>query len=105
MVKVARRTIDALKLAPSRDRLLWDNELPGFGARCRPSGARSYFLNCRPQGAHQRWLTLGLHGALTPEQARPKALREKAGTGEGDEPLGERHTERREATVSAVADR
>jgi len=105
MAKVTKRTVDALKPAPDRDQLLWDDELPGFGVRCRPSGAKSYFLKYRTRGGRQRWLTLGAHGPLTPDQARTKALREKAAIGEGDDPSGERQTKRREVTVAAVADR
>jgi integrase len=105
MAKVTKRTVDALRPAPGRDHLLWDDELPGFGVRCRPSGAKSYFLKYRTQGGRQRWLTLGAHGPLTPDQARAKALREKAAIGDGDDPSGERQRKRRENTVAEVADR
>jgi integrase len=105
MAKVTKRTVDALKPAPGRDQLLWDDELPGFGVRCRPSGAKSYFLKYRTQGGRQRWLTLGAHGPLTPDHARTKALREKAAIGDGDDPSGARQRKRRENTVAEVADR
>jgi integrase len=105
MAKVTKRTVDALKPAPDRDVLLWDDELSGFGVRCRPSGAKRYFLKYRTQGGRQRWLTLGSHGPLTPDQARARALREKAAIGDGDDPSGERQRKRRENTVAEVADR
>jgi len=105
MAKVTKRTVDVLKPATDRDVLLWDDELPGFGVRCRPSGAKTYFLKYRTQGGRQRWLTLGLHGPLTPEQARAKARREKAAIGDGDDPSGERQRKRREDTIAAIADR
>jgi integrase len=105
MAKITKRAVDALKSAPDRDVLLWDDELPGFGVRCRPSGAKSYFLKYRTHGGRQRWLTLGAHGPLTPDQARAKALREKAAIGEGSDPSGERQRKRRESTVAEVADR
>jgi hypothetical protein len=105
MAKVTKRTVDARKPTPGRDELLWDDELPGFGVRCRSSGAKSYFLKYRTQGGRQRWLTLGAHGPLTPEQARARALREKAAIGDGDDPSGERQRKRREHTIAAVADR
>ncbi len=88
VAKVTKRTVDALKPAPDRDQLLWDDELPGFGVRCRPGVAKSYFLKYRTQGGQQRWLTFGLHGPLTPEQARKKTLAEKAAIGEDDDPSG-----------------
>jgi integrase len=84
---------------------LWDDELPGFGVRCRPSGGKVYFLKYRTHGGRQRWLTLGRHGPLTPEQARAKALHEKAAIGDGDDPSGQRQRKRREDSIAAVADR
>ena len=103
--KITKRTVDALKPAPDRDVLLWDNEIPGFGVRCRPSGAKTYFLKYRTQGGRQHWLTLGLHGPVTPEQARKQARREKAAIADGANPSGDRQKKRREATIAAVADR
>jgi integrase len=105
MGKVTKRTVDALQPTPGRDVLLWDDELPGFGVRCRPSGTKVYFLKYRVQGSRQRWLTLGPHGILTPIAARAKALHEKAAVAGGADPSAERQKKRREDTVAAVADR
>jgi hypothetical protein len=105
MPKVTKRTVDALKPVEDRDVILWDDELPGFGVRCRPSGGKSYFLKYRTDGGRQRWLTLGQHGPLTPDAARAKALREKAAVADGADPSGARLNKRRENTVAAVADR
>jgi integrase len=105
MAKVTKRTVDALKLAAGRDVLLWDDELPGFGVRCRPSGRKVYFLKYRTAGERQRWLTLGRHGPVTPDAARAKAFREKIAVADGDDPSGARQQKRRENTVAVVADR
>src|SRR5215469_3150059 len=105
IAKITKRTVDALKPAPDRDTLLWDDVLPGFGIRCRPSGAKVYFLKYRTQGGRQRWLTLGAHGPLAPDQARARALRDKAAVGGGDDPSGKRQQKRHENTIAQVADR
>jgi integrase len=105
MAKITKRAVDALKPAPGRDVLLWDDEIPGFGVRCRPSGAKSYFVKYRTLGGRQRWLTLDEHGSMTPEQARKAARRQKAAIAEGADPAGERDKKRREATVAVAADR
>jgi integrase len=84
---------------------LWDDEIPGFGVRCRPSGVKAYFLKYRTRGGRQHWLTLGPHGPLTPEQARKQARREKAAIADGANPSGDRQNKRREVTITAVADR
>jgi hypothetical protein len=63
MPKITKRSVDALVAGA----LIWDDELPGFGARRRESGATYYFLKYRV-GARQRWYTIGRHGApWTPE--------------------------------------
>jgi integrase len=105
LAKITKRVVDALKPAPDHDVVLWDDEIPGFGVRCRPSGAKSYLLKYRTRGGRQRWLTLGEHGSMTPEQARKAARLEKAAVADGADPAGERDRKRQEVTVAAVADR
>ena len=105
VAKITKRTVDALKPVVGGDVLLWDDELPGFGVRCRASGSKVYFLKYRTAGGRQRWLTLGRHGPVTPDAARAKALREKAALADGNDPSGARQRKRRESTVATVADR
>ncbi|CEF49376.1 unnamed protein product [uncultured bacterium] len=103
-MKVTKRTVDALQ-PRTCDALLWDDELRGFGVRCRPSGAKSYFLKYRTASGRQRWLTLGQHGPLTPQDARAMALREKATAAGGADPSGARMQKRREGTIAQIAAR
>src|SRR5215470_4622803 len=105
MAKVTKRSVDALKPITGKQTVLWDDELRGFGVRCLPSGLKVYVLKYRTQGGRQRWLTLGQHGALTPEQARIKAGREKAAISNGADPSATKQAKRREATIAAVAER
>jgi integrase len=119
MAKITKRTVDALKpstelakprkggaMPRKRDALLWDDELPGFGVRCQPSGAKFYFLKYRTSGGRQRWLRLGQHSdEFTPDKARKRALREKAAVGDGADPSGARKSKRLEKTISELADR
>jgi hypothetical protein len=105
VAKITKRTVDALTPAPGRDVLLWDDELPGFGVRCRASGRKVYFLKYRTAGGRQRWLTLGRHGPVAPDAARARAFREKAAVTDGNDPSGARQQKRRENTVAVVADR
>lgn len=105
MAKITKRSVDALKPAPGRHTFLWDDELRGFGVRCLPSGLKVYVLKYRTQGGRQRWLTLGQHGALTPEKARIKAGQEKAAISGGADPSASRQKKRREDTLTALADR
>jgi integrase len=105
MAKITKRSVDAMKPTAGRSVHLWDDELRGFGVRCLPSGLKIYVLKYRTHGGRQRWLTLGQHGALTPEKARTKAGQEKAAVSHGADPSAARQRKRRESEVASVADR
>ena len=72
MPRITKRTVDALKPGP-KDTDYWDDQLPGFGLRVKPSGMKSYVIRYRTRTGGQRRVTLGQHGKLTPEQARQMA--------------------------------
>lgn len=104
MANITKRTVDALKPGAS-DTFLWDESMPGFGVRCRPSGAKIYFLKYRTRSGRQRWLTLGRHGELTAVQARERAERERLAARDGGDPSGEIQRKRKENSISDLADR
>src|SRR5262249_371106 len=106
MTRITKRGVDALTPLPGRHTYLWDDELRGFGVRCLPSGLKVYVLKYRSRAGRQRWLTLGQHGALTPEQARTQAAQQKAAILiTGADPSLSRQQKQREDTVALVADR
>jgi integrase len=73
--KITKAVVDRLKSG----QVVWDPEIRGFGARCRPtkSGSVVYYVLKRVINGRQRWLTIGLHGSpWTPETARRQALKE-----------------------------
>ncbi len=100
MPKVTKRSVDAL----IANTAIWDDELPGFGARRRHSGATYYFLKYRV-GARQRWHTIGRHGApWTPEEARKEALRLLGDVVRGNDPGAVRAADRKAATMEELCD-
>ena len=100
MPRITKRSVDALNAAA----LIWDDELPGFGARCRDSGAIYYFLKYRV-GSRQRWHTIGRHGApWTPEEARKEALRLLGEVVKGSDPGAARAADRTAATMKELCD-
>jgi integrase len=82
--KLTKRVADAAR-AEGAERFLWDPELPGFGLRVRLSGRRYYVIQYRSKGRTRR-LTLGPHGALTPDRARRKAAKLLAEAHDGGDP-------------------
>jgi integrase len=99
--KITKTAVDSLRPGG----ILADTEVKGFVCRRLPSGNASYGYRYRHNGA-QRWLPLGLHGAVTAETARALA---KAAAGErakDKDPGAERAQKRAQAgtTVNFVLD-
>lgn len=92
MPKITKRTVDALVAEGVRPSMLWDDMLTGFGVKALPSGVKRYLVKYRTNGggrnAPQRWLTLGTHGQLTPDQARDLAQQALAEVARGGDPQG-----------------
>lgn len=85
--------------------IIWDTEVPGFGFRTFPSGARSWIAQYR-SGGRTRRLTLGSFPPVTPAQARREAVRILAEVRvEGRDPAAERKRLRGAPTVDDLAKR
>ena len=121
MARITKRYVDALK-AGAGDVVYWDDALPGFGVRVRPSGAKSYVFVYRLGGGRrgrQRRLTLGgANGStdrpgengkrrkvFTPEEARKAAQKASAAVGAGGDPAGAKTAERWDLTVAELTAR
>ena len=97
--RISKRTVD--KLQPGQS--IADLDVRGFTARCLPSGAISYDLRYRTATGDRRRLSLGLHGAVTPDQARSIAERRLDDLAKDIDPASERQRQRT-TTVNAVLD-
>lgn len=90
--KITKTAVDNLTPEGDAPSFLWDRSLPGFGVKCTPRGAKKYVVKYRANGggrsASQRWLTLGGHGQLTPDQARKMAQQALAAVARGEDPQG-----------------
>jgi integrase len=100
MVKLTKRVVDAIK-ADSKDYIIWDDELPGFGLRVFKSGKRSYLIQYRAAGRTRRF-TIGLHGIWTPETARQEAKAQLGRIARGDNPAEERLIDHKAMTVKQL---
>ena len=105
MSKLTKRTVDAER-PEEREKFLWDEDLPGFGLRVFPSGRKSYVVQYKlgGRGGRTRRMALGLHGKLTPEEARKRAAKLLAAVADGADPAGERADAKRALTVADLAE-
>ncbi len=117
LAKISKRTVDALKPGAT-DRFLWDTELKGFGLKVTPAGSKVYILQYRKGGrvridggaSSARWhptkrVTIGHHGALTPEQAREKARALSGAVTSGGDPAALVAAEKHAPSVADLAQR
>ena len=77
----------------------WDGKVPGLGLRITPNNRKAFVLSYRVNGS-KRLMTLGAYGTLTLDQARQKAIREKAKVIEGQDPLEARQEARQAPTMA-----
>jgi integrase len=109
--KITKRQVDAL--LPGC--IIADEEVKGFVARRMRSGAVTYGFRYRDKKTNkQRWIALGLHGSITPEEARNLAKKRAGEVADARDPAAELEATRAEAarakraevnTVNAVLDR
>ena len=71
-----------------------DSEIPGFGVKVMPSGAKTLVLGYRPmpggRGTPKRQLKLGTYGQMTIDQGRQAALTALAEVHLGRDPQAEK---------------
>ena len=85
--------------------VVWDEALPGFGVRIKPSGVRSYVVQYRNRltGASKR-MTIGQHGPLlTFDQAKRRARTILADAVRGLDPAEAQRSARGAPTVRDLA--
>lgn len=92
------------KASEGREAVAWDEDLPGFGVRLKPSGAGSWIIQYRNQHGISRRLTIGKVGRMTPDEARKEAKQKLAAVDRGEDPAEKRAKDRHSLTVSKLCD-
>jgi integrase len=98
-MKLTKRVLDAIRPGRTIDQFIWDDELPGFGVRVKPSGVRSFVVQYRNSGGTSRRMTIAKYGVLTPDDARKLAKQTLAEVARGGDPLDNRAQERKAMTM------
>ena len=101
MPRLSKRTVDATDKA-AHDVFVWDDELPGFGLRVKPSGAKSFIIQYRNANGRSRRLTVGRYGVLTVEEGRRQAKIALADVVKGADPAETRRLERGAITIETL---
>ncbi|MPZ09236.1 MAG: tyrosine-type recombinase/integrase [Kiloniellaceae bacterium] len=103
-MRLSLTRINALS-AGAKEFIEWDDELPGFGVRVKPSGVKSYVLQYRNADGLSRRKTIGRHGVQTVEEARKAARKLKAAVEQGEDPAADSRARRNAPTVEALCER
>lgn len=103
MPKLTKRLVESLSPEP-KERIIWDDELAGFGIRMYPTGRRVYVVQYRLHGRTRR-KNLGQHGVLTAEEARKDAKLVQADVARGSDPSAERKARLRSPTIKELGER
>lgn len=103
MAKLSKRSVDGAAAGPTL-KVLWDDELRGFGVRIHPTGRKVYIVKCRING-QQRFITIGQHGPVTADHARARAYEILSEAKNGRDPAQELDQARKAPTMKALGER
>ena len=81
---LSNRMVEGLPVC-EREELFWDRDLPGFGVRVYPSGAKVYLVQSRTAHGTRR-ATVGRHGTISADEARRRAASMLTRIRAGEEP-------------------
>jgi integrase len=96
-VKLNQRTIGVIALPEGkREKIFFDENLPGFGLRIREGGSRMYVIQYKIAGRTRR-MTLGTTALIGPGEARDRASNLLAKVKLGTDPAGEKAEAQAEA--------
>lgn len=102
MPKLTKAIVDRSE-ARATDYFVWDGDMAGFGVRVWPTGRKVYMAQYRSLGRTRR-VKIGVHGALTVEEARKEAKIVLGDVARGEDPAEEKATRRKSLTVAQLCD-
>jgi integrase len=104
--RLTDRLVRSLERPPTGNKVHYDTEVRGFGARITAAGAIAFILNYRRRSdGLERRHTIGSYPDWSVAAAREKAKELKRHIDGGGDPVGEHVAERGAPTVAALCDR
>lgn len=103
-MKLTKRNVEAI-VPGEKDLYFWDDDLPGYGLRVKPSGVRSYIIQYRNQHGRSKRATLGRHGVLTQNEARKLAGLKLGSVRHGKDPVAEAQRTKHAPTMIGLCER
>ena len=97
--RITERIVKSLTIPKTGNRIIYDNEIPGFGVRMTAAGVVSFVLNYHARGRERRY-TIGRHPELSVAAAHDEAIGLRELIRSGGDPLEEKHKERAAPTVA-----
>ena len=92
--------VKTLPTPPKGNKITYDAELPGFGARVTAAGSRAFVLGYRTAEGRERRITIGQYPAWSVKAAREEAKRLRRIVDSGGDPLGEEQAIRSAPTMA-----
>jgi len=89
----------------SKDIVIWDEVLIGFGVRVKPNGTKTFLIQYRNKYGRMRRYSIGRLGDLTLDQARKEAKRLKGLIALGEDPAETKLEQRKSGTVKELAEK
>ena len=96
--RITEKIIRSLKPPHTGSRILYDEEIPGFGVRITANSVISFVLDYRINERKRRY-TIGRYPELSAAAAREEAIQLRGGLRTGEDPLAEKEHRREAPTI------
>lgn len=103
MARITQQSVKKLVTGKPVAKIVWDEELRGFGVRLTEAGTITYVLDYYFRGKKRRY-RIGRHPEFTADAARKDAMALKVDIVDGHDPLAQRQSWKSEPTFEALAD-
>lgn len=101
--RITNQIVSSLQPPSRGNRVVWDSDLTGFGARITAGGAVSFVLRYVINGRERRY-SIGKHPDLSASAAREQATVLRGRIAAGEDPMEGRREAREAATVAELCD-